>query len=175
MSEKEKASVATEAGASSVGADACSPIVAERSGVVNDCLHLRDVVSQIEDKDKNIALVVKAAYPGFNRQLLSQCQSPEKYGVMIRPEGLEIIKAAYKVDVTPAAPDPAETTEPKTEKPKRKKEKRKLSRQVTLRMTPKDYQRMEKKVKADGFTSVQGWLYVKVAELLKEESHAADS
>ena len=74
MTDKEKASVATEASADFKEANVCTPIVAERWPDVNDCLHLRDVVSQIADKDKNIALVVKAIYPGFNRQLLSQCQ-----------------------------------------------------------------------------------------------------
>lgn len=164
MTDKEKASAATEASAVSVGADVCSPIVAERLPDVNDCLRLREVISQIEDKDKNIALVVKAAYPGFNRQLLSQCQNPDKYGVLIRPEGLDIIMKAYKVSEPPLDPAPGQTASEDAPKPKRKKEKRRLSRAVTLRMTPKDYQRMEKKVKADGFTSVQGWLYVKVAE-----------
>ena len=175
MTDKEKASAATEANAVSVGADVCSPIVAQRKPDVNDCLHLREVIDRIDDKDKNIALVVKAAYPGFNRQLLSQCQSPEKYGVIIRPEGLEIIKAAYKVDMAPAAPDPEQSEPAETEKPKRKKEKRRLSRAVTLRMTPGDFSKMSKKVKAEGFTSVQGWLYTKVAELLKEDGDGKSS
>ena len=176
MTDKEKASVATEASAASIGADICASIVADRPADVNDCLRLRELINQIEDKDKHIALVVKAAFPGFNRQLLSQCQNPDKYGVLIRPEGLDIIKAAYKVVSTPADPAEPQAEKPETEqKPKRKKEKRKLSRQVTLRMTPSDFSRMSKKVKAEGFTSVQGWLYTKVAELLKEDGDGKSS
>ena len=129
---------------------------------VNDCLQLRTVCQSTGAQGKEIALVVRDSFPSFNRQLLTQCQSPEKYGVIIHPEGLRLICAAYGLEV--AVTDAEETA---ASKPK-KKPNRKLGRKLTFRMTASDFEKLVSRVDKDGFDSVQAWLYWKVKRLLEE-------
>lgn len=168
MSTKEKdAPAATVASKDDSGLGNHSPIsVSELPEIVNECLHLRAYVEQTNAMAKDVAQVLKDEFPKFNRQLLTQCQAPEKYGVIIHPNGLAIIKAAYNLGETQTVGSTEEKSEP-AQKPK-KKQRRKLPRAITLRMTTKDYQKLARRVKEDGFTSVQAWLYIRVSELLKE-------
>lgn len=140
--------------------------LSELPEVVNECLNLRAYISKTNSMAKDVAQVVKDEFPKFNRQLLTQCSSPEKYGIIIHPRGLEVIKSVYGISEVRAEASTEEKSE--QEKPPKKKQRRKLSRAITLRMTTKDYQKLARRVKEDGFTSVQAWLYIRVSELLKE-------
>lgn len=159
---EEDASVAAET-PSRIDANA-SNILSDNPLNVNDSLHLREICERTNAKGKEIALVVREKFPKFNRQLLAQCQASEKYGIVIHPDGLQLICDTYDVSMpqqTTAAP---EETKPKPKRP----DKRKLPRKLTFRMTMKDYARLVVQVEKDGFDSVQAWLYDKVMKLLEE-------
>jgi len=150
-----------------------TPILSSTWPDVNDCLQLRDICQSTGAQGKEIALVVRESFPKFNRQLLAQCQAPDKYGIVIHPDGLRLICDTYGI-TPPELPleEPcSDLAEPRSEiaRPVRKKDNRKLGRKLTFRMTPKDYAKLVVRVDKDGFESVQAWLYDRIMKLLEDE------
>ena len=168
--EKEDTSAGTEASSKCDGSVPC--ILSSTWPDVNDCMQLREICQSTGAQGKEIALVVRESFPKFNRQLLAQCQAPEKYGILIHPDGLRLICDTYGVE-QPAAAEPCNNlSEPcsRIERSPRKKSNRKLGRKLTFRMTPKDYAKLVVRVERDGFDSVQAWLYDRVMKLLEEDA-----
>ena len=167
---KEDAPAGTEASSKRDGS--VTPILTSTRPDVNDCMKLRQICQSAGAQGKEIALVVREQFPKFNRQLLAQCQSPEKYGIVIHPDGLRTICETYGIA-------PAMEMEPCSDHSKpcnlfersagRKTDNRRLGRKLTFRMTPKDYAKLIVRVDRDGFESVQAWLYDRVMKLLDEE------
>lgn len=144
-------------------ATSSTAIVANRVPNVNDCLQLREIRTETGAMAKDAALVVRDVFPKFNRQLLAQCEAWEKYGIIIHPEALSVICAAYGVSL-PNSPAEAVITAPEP----RKKANRKLARKLTLRMTDEDYKLLERRVEESGCQSSQAWLYEVVLRALQE-------
>ncbi len=143
------------------------PSVANWRPNVNDCLNLREILRQTGAMGKEVALVVRDTFPSFNRQLLAQCQAPEKYGIIIHPDGLATICAAYGIaPVTEDAPSVEVITAPE---PHRKPH-RKLARKLTFRMRDEDYALLERRVREAGYQSSQAWLYDVVMKALRGEA-----
>lgn len=170
--QNEKENAPDAAGAPSQKGINAGPSVANSLPDVNRCLHLREVCESTGAMGKEIALVVRETFPKFNRQLLAQCQAPEKYGVVIHPEGLRTICETYGLvpDEVPAAQTTGETVAVPAAVPARKPEKRKLPRKLTFRVRTSDYARIVARVKNDGYDSVQSWLYDKVIKLLEGDA-----
>lgn len=131
---------------------------------VKNLLRIKELREDSGAMAKDMALVIRDKFPKFNRQLLSQCEQWDKYGVVIHPDGLRAICDAYDLKLT-AAPDIPITVEGEAPAPK-KVENRKLGRKVTFRVTNGDFEVLQKRVQEDGFESVQAWLYSKITELL---------
>ena len=170
---KEDASAGTEASSKRDGS--VTPILSSPRPDVNDCMKLRQICQSTGAQGKEIALIVREQFPKFNRQLLAQCQSPGKYGIVIHPDGLRTICDTY--GIVPAAEPVSEGVEPRAEVHKaapRKATNRRLGRKLTFRMTPKDYAKLVMRVDQDGFESVQAWLYEKVMKLLDEEKEQSE-
>lgn len=144
-------------------ATSSTAIVANRTPNVNDCLRLREIRMDTGAMAKDAALVVRDVFPKFNRQLLAQCEAWEKYGVILHPEALGVICAAYGMSL-PDTPAEAVIT---VRKP-RKQANRKLARKLTFRMKDEDYTLMEQRVKESGCQSSQEWLYEVVLRALRE-------
>lgn len=162
---KEKEDVPAGTGTSSggnSGNDISTVSVAEPFWDVKNLLRLREVLEHTGAMAKDVAPVVQNLFPKFNRQLLAQAGSYEKYGVIIHPDGLKAICDAYGIRLN--APEIPISVE-KEAKPK-KAERRKLGRKLTFRMTDGDFEVLQQRVQDDGFTSVQAWLYQKITELL---------
>lgn len=141
--------------------------LSNRAPDVNDCLRLKEIRQQTGMMAKDVALVIRDVFPKFNRQLLAQCEAPEKYGVIIHPSGLQLICTAYSVALPPEdAPSKAVIT-PSVP---RKHPNRKLPRKVTLHMRNEDFDLLEKRVREDGYSSGQAWLYAVVMNALHEEA-----
>ena len=137
--------------------------IAHRAPNVNDCLRLREIRTDTGAMAKDAALVVRDVFPKFNRQLLAQCEAWKKYGVIIHPDALGVICAAYGVSL----PDgPAEAVI--TAHSPRKQANRKLSRKLTFRMKDEDYALLEQRVRESGCQSSQEWLYEVVLRALRE-------
>lgn len=133
-------------------------ILSEPSVSVNDCLRLKEICEKTGAMNKEIALVVRDEYPKFNRQLLSQCQASDKYGIMIHPNALAIICDAYGQRLQ-ASSEPEVPSEPPSVPPAKKKPMRRLQRKLTFRMTNRDYAKLLCRIEDDHFDSVQAWLY----------------
>ena len=145
-----------------IGSDAGTSVT-HREPNVNDCLRLREIRVDTGAMAKDAALVVRDVFPKFNRQLLAQCEAWEKYGIIIHPEALAVICAAYGVSL-PDGPAEAVITAPEP----RKKANRKLARKLTLRMTDEDYKLLERRIEESGCQSSQAWLYEVVLRALRE-------
>lgn len=128
---------------------------------VNNLLRLKEVREGTGVLAKDVAAVVQNRFPKFNRQLLSQAEAYEKYGVIIHPDGLRAICDSYGVRLLETS---IQDEDPKPSK--KKPERRKLGRKLTFRMTNGDYEVLQKRVQEDGFDSIQAWLYAKITELL---------
>lgn len=119
---------------------------------VNDCFRLREVHELTGVQAKELSELVKPRFPKFSRQIMSQCESYEKYGCLPHPDVIHIICDAYNIRLD--------------SKPVRKGEnyKRKLGKNFTLRMTEEDFQWLQSQAEQDDFPSVQAWLYAKIKE-----------
>lgn len=80
---------------------------------------------------------VRADYPKFNKCLLSQCESPEKYGVQLVPEAAAAIKAL--------------------DAPKNRSEKRRKTNRYCFRLTDAQAKNLEKLLKKLGYATVQSF------------------
>lgn len=131
---------------------------------VNNLLCMKDLREQSGAMAKDVALAIRARFPKFNRQLLSQCEQWDKYGVIIHPDGLEILCVTCGIKLpTNARPEISITVDGA---PAKKKENRKLGRRVAFRVTNSDFEVLLKRVQEDGYGSIQAWLYAKIMELL---------
>lgn len=128
-------------------------IVSTNSQNVNDCFRLREVRELTGVQAKDLSKLVQSRFPKFTRQIMSQCESYDKYGCLPHPDVLRIICEAYDIKLD--------------SKPVRKGEnyKRKLGKKVTLRMTEKDFEWLQSQVEQDEYPSVQAWLYALIKKL----------
>ena len=135
---------------------------------VNNLVRIKDLREDAGAMAKDIALVIREKFPKFNRQLLSQCEQYEKYGVILHPDGLKAFCEAYgiKLQLQPAEEDP----EPGPEPPVKKQVHRKLERKLTVRVTTGDYERLEKRLQDDGYDTLQAWLYAIIKNYLGGDS-----
>ena len=150
--ENEDTSDAAEMPSPSVNANDGN-IVSTNSQNVNDCFRLREVRELTGVQAKDLSKLVQSRFPKFTRQIMSQCDSYDKYGCLPHPDVLRIICEAYDIKLD--------------SKPVRKGEnyKRKLGKKVTLRMTEKDFEWLQSQVEQDEYPSVQAWLYALIKKL----------
>jgi hypothetical protein len=132
---------------------------------VNHLLHLREFRKRTGAMAKDCALEIRNVFPKFNRHLMAACESYEKYGIIIHPDGLRVLSEKYGI---PLDEPPADIENGETVKKVRKKDSRKLPRKLTFRMTDDDFSKLESAVASEGFASVQAWLYFHFCQLLKE-------
>lgn len=120
---------------------------------VNDCFRLREVREATGVQAKELSKLVQLRFPKFTRQIMSQCESPERYGCLPHPEVVHLICEEYGVKLGNLSARKGGTC------------KRKLGKNVTLRMTEKDFEWLQSQVEHDDFPSVQAWLYAKIREM----------
>ena len=114
---------------------------------VNNLLRAKQIRESAGALAKDVAEVIRETlFPKFNRQLLSQCEQWEKYGIILHPDGLRLICETYGIKLEPDLPPV-------------KKTKRRLNRKLTFRVTDSDYERFEKRMQDDGYNTLQAWLY----------------
>lgn len=129
---------------------------------VNNLLRLKEIRESTGHMAKDVAPVIQNRFPKFNRQLLAQAENPEKYGIIIHPDGLKVLCDAYGIRLG----DPEIPITVEKQETVKKPERRKLGRKLTFRMTDGDFEILQKRIQDDGFDSVQAWLYAKITELL---------
>lgn len=162
----EDASAGTETPSRGEGAGDCTSIaiLSEPYRDVNNLLRLKGIRESTGSMAKDVATLLRTIFPKFTRQLLSQAENPEQYGVLIHPAAMELICTTYQIRLETSAPKIT------VDKPK-KKPNRRLGRKLTLRMTPGDFDVLQKRVQSDGYESVQAWLYTQIMQLLGGTNH----
>ena len=133
---------------------------------VNNLTRLKELRESTGVMAKEVASAVRNVFPKFNRQLLSQCEQWDKYGVVIHPDGLQAICNAYGLELVCELQPGNDVHAEEKVLPKKKSENRRLGRKLTFRVTKDDFEALRERVQADGFGSVQAWLYEQITKLL---------
>ena len=83
--------------------------------VNEDCFRLPDLLRRTGVQAKEAAAIIQQRFPKFTRQIFSQCSSPEKYGCIVHPDVIRILRDAYGIG--PADNSTAFPKLPDSEKP----------------------------------------------------------
>ena len=105
---------------------------------------------------KDMAETVQQIYPRFDRFLLSKCESPEVYGVQIKPDALKTLYLKY-------APD-------EWAKRKRRTDGHKNPFRISCRMDGETYKKLIGQIRQDGFRTVQDWILDQVLAYISARS-----
>lgn len=109
-------------------------------------MNVREVREASGLQSKDFALIVKQEFPGYDRQLQGKVERPAKYGIRLTLRAEKVLRE--KLGLEPA----------------RKPEAR---RQVTCRMEPTQYDRLQQALKADGFETVQDGVSFLISQYLR--------
>lgn len=110
---------------------------------------------------KEMVAVVQALYPKYDKTVQSKCENGEVYGVTIRPDALEALYARF-------AP------ERQLARRATKKERHRLTCRISGRLECKDYEALQRNIKADGYNTVQDWLTDAVKQYNAEKAGDAN-
>jgi len=135
--------------------------------------NLKDVMAAGDIAPKEAVRIVRAQFPSFDKTLLSKCAKPEKYGVVLHPEGFQALYAAFPApDYEPPAlePDPEQPDTLEHPEEKRASERHRLRCRVSCRLEDIEYEALQRYVREDGFDTMQAWLSHKVRQYLKRKS-----
>ena len=102
-------------------------IVPEYRATVKDCELLPEWIKATGYQAKDVAVTLKDRFPMMTRQLLAQACHWERYGVILHPDGLEILADQFGLDLN--------------QKPKHS-QKRKPKKALTYRCTSRMYDRI---------------------------------
>jgi|GEM_PF-255285 len=124
---------------------------------------------------KEAVRVVKARFPSFDKTLLSKCSKPEKYGVVLHPDGYEALFTKY-----PAAQpqEPADTSQQAKAEPTTKRHKsggHRLKCRISCRLENDEYEQLQRLVRSDGFDTMQDWLTYQVRQYIADFEQRRDA
>lgn len=96
-----------------------------------------------------IAAAIRSLFPKFDRQLLSKCENPDTYGVVLLPRGMNAARA-----LVPGW------------KPKKRDAHRNQFR-IYCRMDEATYTALIGQIRRDGFKTVQDWMMDQILAYIK--------
>lgn len=102
---------------------------------------------------RDMVEVVREKYPKYDKTLQTKCENGDKYGVDIRGDALEALYEKF-------APGTLR---------RKKKDYHKKRKAVFCRFTDEEYDEIMKRIKADGFDTIQAWLTWVIRNILKGE------
>ena len=97
------AGVPSERSCAVVGSDAMI-LPSDVPDVNEDCFRLPDLLRRTGVQAKEAAALIQQRFPSFTRQIFSQCSSPEKYGCIVHPDVIRILRESYGIGPTDDAP-----------------------------------------------------------------------
>lgn len=107
---------------------------------------------------KEMADVVRRAYPKFDKTVLSKCEHGDEYGVVIKDDAL----AALYAEFAPGSLEPPKAT---------RHGKHRLACRISARLESDLYGALQRQIKADGYATTQDWLTDMVTKYIKEDSN----
>lgn len=111
-------------------------------------MNVREVREASGLQSKEFALLIRREFPGYDRQLQGKVERPAKYGIRLTLRAEKVLREKLGL------------------KPARKPETR---RQVTCRMEPTQYDRLQQALKADGFETVQDGVGFLISQYIKRK------
>lgn len=125
--------------------------------MTNELKELQDGLNLSMDE---VVDTVRTLYPKFDKPLLSKCKATEKYGVILAQDAMDRLYDRFLPKEEPQKPDaPA--------KPKTRHGQHRLNCRISCRLPDTDYQRLQERIRADGFSTMQDWLADIVCDYLK--------
>ncbi len=111
-----------------------------------DTLNIKQYREEHGITAREIVEAVKVEYPKYDKYLHSKVERPEEYGITLVPHALKLA-----MDVKPQEP--------------RREARRKLQYSVRCRLTKKEFEQLQRALRRQGYSTVQGYL----RQLIKRE------
>ena len=108
---------------------------------------LKSILSENGISPKEAVSTLRPRFPSFDKTLLSKCQNPDKYGVVLHPDGLKALQNAFSF-----------SAEQETKGKKHKSGGHRLRCRISCRLEDEDYAALQRRVSADGYITMQDWL-----------------
>lgn len=111
--------------------------------------------------------VVQRLYPKYDKPLQSKCEHGDEYGIDLRRDALDAIKAEFTPGTEQIETETAGQNERTQNKPRRT-ENRRLPCRIYGRLSKTVYAELQQAIRADGYATIQDWLASAVQRYLLE-------
>lgn len=136
---------------------------------------LKEVMAACTVRPSDMVELVAAKFPSFDLTSLSKCLKPEKYGIVLHPDGFAAIAEAFFTRQDP--PEPETKSEriytagaPVLQK-KSNPENRKFNNRISGRLPDDKYTRLQALMREDGYMTTQDWILAQVDEYIFRREH----
>ena len=117
---------------------------------------LRDLRISKNLPAKDMVLTVRTLYPKFDKMLQSKCEHGEEYGIDLKTKAMDALLAKYAPELL-------------TQVKHRRDGCHRLKCKVSCRLEDDEYAELVKRIKEDGFDTMQAWLAFKIRAYLKSK------
>lgn len=109
---------------------------------------------------KELVTVVKTLYPKYDKTMQSKAENTQDYGVILAPDAMRLLRKPFGV-----------SNSPKTEKSPEQKKRghHRFTCRISCRLPDRDYERLQHRMYADGYTTIQNFLTTLVKEYLEKD------
>ena len=105
---------------------------------------------------KDMDLTVRTLYPKFDKMLQSKCEHGEEYGIDLKTKAMDALLAKYAPELL-------------AKEKHRRDGCHRLKCKVMCRLEDEEYAELWKRIKKDGFDTMQEWLAFKIRAYLKSK------
>lgn len=117
---------------------------------------LRDLRLSKNLPQTEIVLTVRTLYPKFDKTLQSKCEHGEEYGINLKTKAMDALLAKYAPELL-------------AKEKHRRDGCHRLKCKVMCRLEDEEYAELVKRIKKDGFDTMQAWLAFKIRAYLKSK------
>lgn len=117
---------------------------------------LRDLRISKNLPAKDMVLTVRTLYPKFDKMLQSKCEHGEEYGIDLKTKAMDALLAKYAPELLAQVKH-------------RRDGCHRLKCKVSCRLEDDEYAELVKRIKEDGFDTMQAWLAFKIRAYLKSK------
>lgn len=103
---------------------------------------------------KDMVMTVRDIFPKYDKMLQSKCEHGDVYGIDIKTKAMDVLLAKYAPELL-------------VKEKHRRDGCHRLKRKVMCRLEDEEYDELVKRIKEDGFDTMQAWLTYKIRAYLK--------
>lgn len=116
---------------------------------------LRDIREKGKVTTRDLVRTVRELYPRYDKSLQSKCERSAEYGISIRNKAMAAILAKYSPEIV--------------EKVKRQRDGyHKFRKKVECRLPDDEYDRLQQRIRREGYVTMQSWLRAVIQEYIKK-------